>query len=93
MVMTNLTTGDKVVLYFQPCGWFGYDIDHQFYSCICGLLIVSIAKLFSFSTNSLYAFITVCWKGRAVNSVLFIIFLEFSQSSLYCFVKACLNLP
>jgi len=22
--MTNLTTGDKVVLYFQPCGWFGY---------------------------------------------------------------------
>lgn len=24
MVMTNLTTGDKVVLYFQPCGWFGY---------------------------------------------------------------------
>ena len=30
MVMTNLTTGDKVVLYFQPCGWFGYDIDHQF---------------------------------------------------------------
>ncbi|AQK79420.1 Oxysterol-binding protein-related protein 3B [Zea mays] len=23
MVMTNLTTGDKVVLYFQPCGWFG----------------------------------------------------------------------
>lgn len=25
MIMTNLTTGDKVVLYFQPCGWFGYD--------------------------------------------------------------------
>ena len=24
MVMSNLTTGDKVVLYFQPCGWFGY---------------------------------------------------------------------
>ncbi|CAM8975414.1 unnamed protein product [Rhodiola kirilowii] len=23
MVMTNLTTGDKAVLYFQPCGWFG----------------------------------------------------------------------
>lgn len=23
MVLTNLTTGDKVVLYFQPCGWFG----------------------------------------------------------------------
>lgn len=25
MVLTNLTTGDKVVLYFQPCGWFGYE--------------------------------------------------------------------
>lgn len=25
MILTNLTTGDKVVLYFQPCGWFGYD--------------------------------------------------------------------
>lgn len=24
MVMSNLTTGDKVILYFQPCGWFGY---------------------------------------------------------------------
>lgn len=24
MTLTNLTTGDKVVLYFQPCGWFGY---------------------------------------------------------------------
>lgn len=23
MVLTNLTTGEKVVLYFQPCGWFG----------------------------------------------------------------------
>ncbi|AQK56466.1 Oxysterol-binding protein-related protein 3B [Zea mays] len=23
MVMTNLTIRDKVVLYFQPCGWFG----------------------------------------------------------------------
>lgn len=23
MVMTNLTTGDKVVLYFHPCNWFG----------------------------------------------------------------------
>lgn len=30
LVMTNLTTGDKVVLYFQPCGWFGYDIGRQF---------------------------------------------------------------
>lgn len=26
MVLTNLTTGDKVVLYFQPCGWFGYSL-------------------------------------------------------------------
>lgn len=26
MIMTNLTTGDKVVLYFQPCGWFRYEI-------------------------------------------------------------------
>ncbi|KAL0333267.1 UNVERIFIED_CONTAM: Oxysterol-binding protein-related protein 3A [Sesamum angustifolium] len=24
MILTNLTTGDKVVLYFQPCGWFGW---------------------------------------------------------------------
>lgn len=23
MVLSNLSTGDKVVLYFQPCGWFG----------------------------------------------------------------------
>lgn len=26
MIMTNLTTGDKVLLYFQPCGWFGYGL-------------------------------------------------------------------
>ncbi|CAH1425708.1 unnamed protein product [Lactuca virosa] len=26
MVLTNLTSRDKVVLYFQPCGWFGYSI-------------------------------------------------------------------
>lgn len=26
MILTNLTTGDKVVLYFQPCGWFGYAV-------------------------------------------------------------------
>ncbi|KAL1200559.1 Oxysterol-binding protein-related protein 3A [Cardamine amara subsp. amara] len=35
MVMTNLTTGDKVVLYFQPCGWFGsgrYEVDGYVYS-------------------------------------------------------------
>ncbi|GAY47933.1 hypothetical protein CUMW_108150 [Citrus unshiu] len=34
MVMTNLTTGDKVVLYFQPCGWFGagrYEVDGYVY--------------------------------------------------------------
>ncbi|KAG6475894.1 hypothetical protein ZIOFF_065124 [Zingiber officinale] len=32
MIMTNLTTGDKVVLYFQPCGWFGYDFLRPFQS-------------------------------------------------------------
>jgi hypothetical protein len=35
MIMTNLTTGDKVVLYFQPCGWFGagrYELDGYVYS-------------------------------------------------------------
>lgn len=28
MIMTNLTTGDKAVLYFQPCGWLGYLANH-----------------------------------------------------------------
>ncbi|KAK4551782.1 hypothetical protein RGQ29_032259 [Quercus rubra] len=35
MVLTNLTTGDKVVLYFQPCGWFGagrYEVDGYVYN-------------------------------------------------------------
>ncbi|KAJ7961408.1 Oxysterol-binding family protein [Quillaja saponaria] len=35
MVLTNLTTGDKVVLYFQPCGWFGagrYEVDGYAYN-------------------------------------------------------------
>ncbi|XP_073057067.1 oxysterol-binding protein-related protein 3C-like [Primulina eburnea] len=35
MVMTNLTTGDKVILYFQPCGWFGanrYEVDGYVYN-------------------------------------------------------------
>lgn len=35
MVMSNVTTGDKVVLYFQPCGWFGagrYEIDGYVYN-------------------------------------------------------------
>lgn len=35
MVVTNLTTGDKVVLYFQPCGWFGagrYEVDGYVYN-------------------------------------------------------------
>jgi len=35
MVFTNLTTGDKVVLYFQPCGWFGkgrYEVDGYVYN-------------------------------------------------------------
>ncbi|KAK8490425.1 hypothetical protein V6N13_076440 [Hibiscus sabdariffa] len=35
MIMTNLTTGDKVVLYFQTCGWFGagrYEVDGYVYN-------------------------------------------------------------
>lgn len=35
MIMTNLTTADKVVLYFQPCGWFGsgrYEVDGYVYN-------------------------------------------------------------
>ncbi|XP_050211403.1 oxysterol-binding protein-related protein 3B-like [Mercurialis annua] len=35
MVLTNMTTGDKVVLYFQPCGWFGagrYEVDGYVYN-------------------------------------------------------------
>ncbi|EPS62630.1 hypothetical protein M569_12159, partial [Genlisea aurea] len=35
MIMTNLTTGDKVVLYFQPCSWFGanrYEVDGYVYN-------------------------------------------------------------
>ncbi|KMZ59217.1 putative Oxysterol binding protein [Zostera marina] len=35
MIMTNSTTGDKVVLYFQPCGWFGagrYEVDGYVYN-------------------------------------------------------------
>ncbi|KAI3800869.1 hypothetical protein L1987_28968 [Smallanthus sonchifolius] len=35
MVLTNVTTGDKVVLYFQPCGWFGagrYEVDGYVYN-------------------------------------------------------------
>uniref|UniRef100_A0A7N0TCW3 Oxysterol-binding protein n=2 Tax=Kalanchoe fedtschenkoi TaxID=63787 RepID=A0A7N0TCW3_KALFE len=35
MVMTNLTTGDKAVLYFQPCGWFGagrHEVDGYVYN-------------------------------------------------------------
>lgn len=34
MILTNLTTGDKVVLYFQPCGWFGagrFEVDGYVY--------------------------------------------------------------
>eukprot|EP00252_Welwitschia_mirabilis_P018033 TRINITY_DN401_c0_g1_i1.p1 TRINITY_DN401_c0_g1~~TRINITY_DN401_c0_g1_i1.p1 ORF type:complete len:464 (+),score=100.68 TRINITY_DN401_c0_g1_i1:235-1626(+) len=34
MVLTNMSTGDKVVLYFQPCGWFGagrYEVDGYVY--------------------------------------------------------------
>ncbi|CAI8616580.1 unnamed protein product [Vicia faba] len=35
MIMTNLTTGDKAVLYFQQCGWFGagrYEVDGYIYN-------------------------------------------------------------
>ncbi|KAF7049534.1 hypothetical protein CFC21_058055 [Triticum aestivum] len=35
MVLTNLTTGDKAVLYFQPCGWFGagrFEVDGYVYT-------------------------------------------------------------
>ncbi|KAH7550021.1 hypothetical protein JRO89_XS13G0121000 [Xanthoceras sorbifolium] len=35
MVLTNLTTGDKVVLLFQACGWFGanrYEVDGYVYN-------------------------------------------------------------
>ncbi|KAI4324416.1 hypothetical protein MLD38_029908 [Melastoma candidum] len=34
MLLTNLTSGDKAVLYFQPCGWFGagrYEVDGYVY--------------------------------------------------------------
>ncbi|CAI7884260.1 unnamed protein product [Closterium sp. NIES-53] len=34
MVLTNTATGEKVVLYFQPCGWFGagrYEVDGYVY--------------------------------------------------------------
>ncbi|GJP32712.1 hypothetical protein CLOM_g17313 [Closterium sp. NIES-68] len=34
MVLTNTTTGEKVVLFFQPCGWFGagrYEVDGYVY--------------------------------------------------------------
>lgn len=35
MILTNMTTGDKVLLYFQPCGWFGagrYEVDGYVYN-------------------------------------------------------------
>ncbi|KAI8560514.1 hypothetical protein RHMOL_Rhmol04G0262300 [Rhododendron molle] len=35
MILTNLTTGDKVVMYFQPCGWFGagrFEVDGYVYN-------------------------------------------------------------
>ncbi|MCL7042140.1 hypothetical protein MKW94_025014 [Papaver nudicaule] len=34
MIMTNMTTGEKVILNFQPCGWFGagrYEVDGYVY--------------------------------------------------------------
>lgn len=35
MILTNTTTGEKVVLYFQPCGWFGagrFEVDGYVYN-------------------------------------------------------------
>ncbi|WJX83977.1 glutathionyl-hydroquinone reductase [Trifolium repens] len=32
MIMTNPTTGDKAVLYFQQCGWFGCLVDGYVYN-------------------------------------------------------------
>ncbi|CAM6114939.1 unnamed protein product [Calypogeia fissa] len=35
MILSNITTGDKAVLYFQPCGWFGagrYEVDGYIYN-------------------------------------------------------------
>jgi len=35
MTLTNLSTGDKVLLYFQPCGWFGagrFEVDGYVYN-------------------------------------------------------------
>lgn len=35
MILTNMTTGDKVLLYFQPCGWFGagrFEVDGYVYN-------------------------------------------------------------
>lgn len=40
MILTNLTTGDKVLLYFQPCGWFGYVL--FLVSCLKLLLLFDI---------------------------------------------------
>ena len=34
MLMTNQITRDKVVLYLQPCGWFGYVIIITFFDAI-----------------------------------------------------------
>jgi len=39
MILTNLTTGDKVVLYFQPCGWFGYEYFLLPSNFTCNLLL------------------------------------------------------
>lgn len=44
MIMTNLTTGDKVVLYFQPCGWFGYCT----YLCLFLFLLDCTTSIYTF---------------------------------------------
>lgn len=42
MIMTNLTTGDKVVLYFQPCGWFGYVSNFNWFLVVEFVLLCDI---------------------------------------------------
>lgn len=66
MVMTNLTTGDKVVLYFQPCGWFGYAFS-CIHDCITSLVHVSLSYCCSSSTdqcNSLWERIRIDLPGH-----------------------------
>jgi hypothetical protein len=45
MIVTNITTGDKAVLYFQPCGWFGYVTLSAMQFCLIGLLSNHMAEV------------------------------------------------